>query len=87
MNAVEDEDRITVRQKMASDCGFTGVSILNRLNRLPCKFNILTDMVFDTMHTLILRIVLRLLQRYQEKGILKNPQIEKRLEKVPWTVG
>ena len=73
--------------KMISDCGFTGVSILNWLNRLPYKFNILTDMVFDTMHILILRIVLRLLQRYQEKGILKNPQIEKRLEKVPWTAG
>ena len=87
MNVVEDEDRITVRQKMASKCGFTGVSILNRLNHLPYKFNILTDMVFDTMHTLILRIVLRHLQFYQEQGILKNQLIEKRLRKMPWTAG
>ena len=72
---------------LASKCVFTGVSILNRLNHLPYKFNILTNMVFDTMHTLILRIVLRLLQCNQEKGILKNPLVKKRLEKMPWTVG
>ena len=84
MNAVEDKERITVRQKMASKCGFTGFSILNRLNLLPYRFNVLTDMLFDTMHTLILRIVLRHLQFYQDKGILKNPLIEKRLKMMPW---
>jgi len=86
MNAVEEEDRITVRQKMASKCGFTGVSILNRLSQLY-DFNILTDTVFDIMHTLILRIVLWHLQFYQDAGILKQLIIEKRLEKMPWTAG
>ena len=29
MKRVEDEDRITVRQKLTSEVGFTGVSILH----------------------------------------------------------
>lgn len=69
MQAIEEEGRVTVRQKMASDDGFTGVSLLNRLNVLY-DFDVLKDMVFDTMHTLILRVALRYLQYYKECGFL-----------------
>ena len=86
MNAAEDEDRITVHQRLASECGFTDVSILNRLKQLY-DFDVLKDILFDTMHTLILRIVLRHQQFYHEKDIFKNPSIDKRLEKMPWTAG
>ena len=86
MNAVEDEDRVTVCQKLASQCGFTGVGILHRLHHLY-DFNILKDMVFDAMHMLILREVLKHLQVFQEGGILKNPLIEERLKKIPWVAG
>ena len=57
MNVVEDEDRVTVRQKIASECGFHGVSTPNWLSQLY-DFIVLTDMVFNLMHTLILKIVL-----------------------------
>ena len=86
MQATEQEERVTVRQKMASDNGFTGVSLLNRLNMLY-DFDVLKDMVFDTMHTLILRVALRHLQLYKECGLFGNPMVEKRLEKMPWTAG
>ena len=86
MQAIEEEERVTVRQKMASDSGFTGVSLLNRLNVLY-GFDVLKDMVFDTMHTLILRVALRHLQHYNECGFFNNPVVEKRLEKMPWTAG
>ena len=55
MNVVDQKDRLSVRQKLASQTGFTGLSILHRLHTLY-KFDILQDniMVFDTMHTLVL---------------------------------
>ena len=86
MQEVEEEERVTVRQRMASDYGFTGVSLLNRLKVLY-DFDVLKDMVFDTMHTLILRVALRHLQLYKEHGLLGNPVVHKRLEKMPWTAG
>ena len=86
MQKVEEEERVTVCHRMASDNGFTGVSLLNRLKVLY-GFDVLKDMVFDAMHTLILGVVLRHLQFYKEHGLLGNPVVQKRLEKITWTVG
>ena len=83
---VDQEDRITVRRKLASQVGFTGLSILHRLHRLY-KFDVIKDMVFDTMHTLILRVVQRHLQFYLDKGFFKNSVLDARLNAMPWTAG
>lgn len=69
---VDDEDRVTVCRKLASQTGFTGLSILHRLFYLY-QFDILYDLVYDTMHTLILRVVYRHLHYYSEEGFFKNP--------------
>ena len=86
MNEVDDEDRPTVRQRRASLRGFTGLSILHRLHRLY-QFDVLRDLTFDTMHTLVLRVINRQLQHYNDLGLLKNPIIGKRLQEMPWTAG
>lgn len=86
MNKVDEEDRVTVRRKLASQVGFTGLSILHRLHRLY-KFDIIKDMVFDTMHTLILRVVHRHLQFYLDRGFFKNSALDARLRAMPWTAG
>jgi len=86
MMQVDDEDRISIRQKLASKNGFTGLSILHRLYRLY-KFNVLKDFVFDIMHTLTLRILSRHLHYYADNDYLRNHSIEKRLEMMPWTAG
>ena len=86
MNEVGQEDRITVRQKLASKTGFTGLSHLHHLYYLY-KFDVLKDVVFDTMHTLLLRIISRHLDLYLQKGFIKNPEIDKRLLAMPWTSG
>ena len=86
MMQVDDEDRISIRQKLASKSGFTGLSVLYRLYRLY-KFNVLKDLVFDIMHTLALRVLNRHLHYYADKDYLRNQAIEKRLEMVPWTAG
>lgn len=83
---VDDEDRVTVRRKLATQTGFTGLSILHRLFHLY-QFDILNDLVFDTMHTLILRIVSRHLHYYSEEGFFKNSALDERLSAMPWTAG
>ena len=86
MKEVDDEDRPTVRQRLASQRGFTGLSILHHLHRLY-QFDVLKDLTFDTMHTLVLRVINRHLQLYNELGLLKNPVLGKRLQEMPWTAG
>ena len=86
MNEVGQEDRITVHQKLASKTGFTGLSHLHHLYYLY-KFDVLKDVGFDTMHTLLLRIISRHLDLYMQKGFIKNSEIDKRLLAMPWTSG
>ena len=86
MNKVDQEDRVSVRKRIASESGFTGCSILHRLHSLY-KFDVLKDFVFDAMHTLLLGNVKRHLDHYKEKGYLNNPVVEARLAKMPWTAG
>lgn len=85
MKAVDDEDRTTVRSRKASATGFTGLSILHRLHALY-EFNIMTDTVFDAMHTILLRVVKRHVDYFKENGFL-NQEVEKRLSAMPWTAG
>ena len=86
MKQVDEEERVSVRQKLASDYGFTGLSILHRLFHLY-HFNILHDLIFDTMHTLFLRVVKRHLEYYSNNGYLSNNTVEKRLQAMSWTAG
>ena len=44
-------------------------------------------MVFDTMHTLVLRVIHHHLQYYTDKGYFKSFDVEERLGKIPWTAG
>ena len=71
---------------MASRVGFTGKSILHRLHALY-KFDVLNDMVFDAMHTILLGNVKRHLDFYKDSGYLQAADLEKRLNKMPWTAG
>ena len=71
MHKVDEEERSSVRQRLASDYGFTGLSILNRFFNLY-KFDILKDTVFDSMHTLLLCIVKRHLDHYASCNLLSD---------------
>lgn len=74
MEEVDNEDRPTVRQRLASQTGFTGLSVLHQLYRLY-QFDVLNDLIFDTMHTLVLRVLNCHLQYYTEQGLLKNAEL------------
>lgn len=76
MKRVDEEERVSVRQKLAGNFGFTGLSILHCLYDLY-KFNVLQDLVFDSMHTLLLRIVKRHLEYYTDHGYFSNHMVLK----------
>ncbi|CAB4011520.1 Hypothetical predicted protein [Paramuricea clavata] len=61
LKEIEEEERITVRWKKATNCGYTGLSVLHRLYAL---YGFLYDehIVFDEMHTVSLNIVKHALQ-------------------------
>ncbi len=86
MNAVDQEDRISVRQKLASSSGFTGLSILHRLSYLY-QFDVLKDLVVDAMHNIPLNVVRAHMHRYLQEGFLSDPMVERRLRAMPWTAG
>ena len=86
MDRVDDEDRISIRRKIASETGFTGKSELHRLHALY-QFDTLNDLVFDIMHTLLLGVVKCHIDYYKDQGYLSDPEIEERLKKMPWTAG
>ena len=86
MKSVDEEERASVRHKLASNYGFTGLSILYRLFHLY-NFDVLHDLIFDSMHTLLLRIVKRHLEYYANNGYLSNHTVERRLQAMPWTAG
>ena len=46
----------------------------------------LNDLVFDAMHTLLLRVVKQHLDYFKEKGYI-DQTVEDRLNAMPWTAG
>ena len=86
MKKLDDEERSSIRASLAKTTGFTGLSILHRLNALS-GFDVLRDTVFDTMHNIPLNVIKHHLHRYFDEGILSRKVIEERLKAVPWTLG
>jgi len=69
MSEIENEDRTTVRAALARQSGYTGSSILHRLHKIY-GFNVITDMVFDTMHNIPLNVVSNHLNCYVRDGLV-----------------
>ncbi len=58
MIEIEQEERVTVRERRSRETGFLGVSLLHRLHKLY-KFDVIKDLVFDVMHLVPLNLVKR----------------------------
>lgn len=56
MKKVDSEDRPSVRSALAKECGFTGLSILHRLNCLY-GFNVLLDQFMMPLHNISLNVI------------------------------
>ena len=84
MSEIENEDRTTVRAALARQSEYTGLSILHRLHKIY-GFNVITDMVFDTMHNIPLNVVSKHLNHYVRDELVDKSVLDERLQAVPWT--
>ena len=86
MKRVDIEDRSSVRASLAKQCGFTGLSILHRLNCLY-GFDVILDTVYDAMHNITLNVASHHLHCYLNEGTFTASTLEDRLRAMPWTPG
>lgn len=83
---IEQEERVTVKERMSRESGFWGVSLLHRLYTLY-KFDVIKDLVFDVMHLFPLNLVKRRFEHLLSNSLLDTEKFQAALEKVPWTQG
>ena len=86
MFEIEQEERVTVRERRSRESGFLGVSLLHRLHRLY-KFDVIKDLVFDVMHLVPLNLVKRRFEYFLSNSLLDTERVQPALEKIPWTQG
>lgn len=84
MEEIQHEERKTVRKKLSSQHGYTGVSVLHELHSLY-GFDVIRDLVYDVHHNLPLNVIKNQIDRLIDNGILNPKQVEQRLQKIPWT--
>ena len=83
-----EEERITVKKKKAKESGYTGLSILHRLNKLY-GFEYDKDLVYDELHAFPLNVVKNQLLMFKEdeNDAINWKEVDKRLKNFPWTNG
>lgn len=86
MKEIAEEDRPTVRERLSRESGYTGLSILHRLQKLY-GFDVMKDMVFDVMHNLPLNIVGNYLKDLIADKKIDVNVADERLAQFPWTAG
>ena len=82
---IEMEKRPSVRKRMSSSKGFTGMSLLHKYLFPLYGFNILRDMVYDIFHTLPLNVVKNQLTYLLDNEIIHPEELDEALRNFPWT--
>lgn len=84
MEEIQTESRKTVRKKLSSQHGYTGLSVLHELHPLY-GFDVIRDLVYDIHHNLPLNVIKNQVDRLVETGILNSKQVEQRMQQIPWS--
>lgn len=86
LSDIVSEERISVRQRLSKESGYTGLSVLHRLYYL---YGFLSDrdLVYDEMHMIHLNIVKNaiLSLKEEEDDTVDWATADKRLKHFPWT--
>ena len=69
---VENEKRSSIRKKLASSSGFTGISILHTYLYPMYEFNVIRDTVIAVYHTVPLNVVKKLLNNPPGQGAVNH---------------
>jgi len=87
LKEIEEEERISIKKKKAKETGYTGLSILHRLNKLY-GFEYDKDLVYDELHAFPLNVVKNQLVMFKEdEDAINWKEVDKRLKNFPWTNG
>lgn len=82
---IQHESRSSVRKKMSSERGFTGLSIFHKYLYPLYGFDILNHLVYDVYHTIPLNVVKNQVVRALDLEMLDKAKLDKQIENFPWT--
>ena len=82
---IENETRPSVRKRMSSEKGFTGLSLFYKYLYPLYGFDILNHLVYDVYHTVPLNVVKNQLSRALELQMLDKTELDKQIGNFPWT--
>ena len=81
---IENETRISVRKRMSSDIGFTGISILHKYLNPLYGFDVCKHLVYDVFHTICLNVVKNQAERLIDLEMIDKGYLDKEIKKFPW---
>ena len=81
---IENETRISVRKRMSSDIGFTGISILPKYLNPLYGFDVCKHLVYDVFHTICLNVVKNQAERLIDLEMIDKGYLDKEIKKFPW---
>lgn len=81
---IEAESRTSVRKKMSSEKGVTGISLLNKYLYPLYGFDILQDLTFDVFHTVCLNVVKSQAERLLDYELLDKKSLDREIINFPW---
>ena len=82
---IESETRSSVRKRLSSEKGFTGLSIFHKYLNPLYGFDILNHLVYDVYHTIPLNVVKNQLVRALNLEMLDKTELDKQIGNFPWT--
>jgi len=81
---VEAESRKSVRKKLSSETGVTGISLLHKYLHPLYGFDILKDLTFDIFHTICLNVVKNQTERLLDYGLIDKKYLDREIIDFPW---
>ena len=82
---IENESRSTVRKRISSEKGFTGISIFHKYLYPLYGFNILYHLVYDVYHTVPLNVVKNQFSRALDLQMIDKVKLDEEIQNFPWT--
>ena len=78
IDEIHNEDRPAIRAKLSKDTGYTGRSLLSRLEKLH-GFDVCNDLLFDTMHNIPMNVGKKYLDYLVEANLINANEVDERL--------
>ena len=81
---IENETKSSVRKRMSSELGFTGISILHKYLYPLYKFDICKHPLYDVFHTICLNVVKNQAERIIDLEMVDKEYLDEQIKVFPW---